>query len=303
MVFPPSSPPSTANNIVQAAGAILGASSTSSNGFIGDSVPGTSGFGVSEFAVPTFIPAVGTRHLISWLVPEGPIIQMYINPQNISYNFRKNIVPVRTKGGYTIQYWGEELGVLNISGTTGTSGYEGINVLYGIYRNEQIQLDPYAVALATQQNQSGPGLFGNTSALTSGSSIGATLLGAAESLLPSGVQQPPTLASMALTVELYWSGEVYRGYFTEFIVKESAEQLGLFNYDINFTVTQKRGFRQNFLAWHRSPVNGPSNSDPLVGTPYSFGSLVAGDQLQPSLPNLISPSSPFSSTIDAFDLF
>jgi hypothetical protein len=29
----------------------------------------------------------------------------------------------------------------------------------------------------------------------------------------------------------------------------------------------------NFLPHHRSAVNGPSNSDPAFGTPYSFSTL------------------------------
>ncbi|HVI40700.1 MAG TPA: hypothetical protein VM577_08570 [Anaerovoracaceae bacterium] len=301
MVFPPSSPPASPSSLT---GAILGTSSTNANGFSADFVPGTSGFGVREVLLQPYRPAVNARNIMHWLVPEGPIIQMYINPQNVTYTFKKNITPTRTKGGYTVQYWGEELGNLSISGTTGTSGYEGINVLYDLYRNEQLQFDPFALFLQAQFSAETltAGLFGGD-ALSAGATIGSSLLGAAESLIPGAVQQPPTLASMALTVELYWSGEVYRGYFTEFVVKESADQLGLFNYDMNFTVTQKRGFRQNFLGWHRSPVYGPSNSDPVVGRPYSFGSLVAGEQPTPGLLPPEDLGSALSSALDPFDLF
>lgn len=309
MAFPPSAPPSSSTDVFDLAGQVMGTAPATPTGFSADYVPGTTGFGVRETLLQPYRPAVNARNIMHWLVPEGPIIQMYINPQNVTYTFKKNITPARTKGGYTVQYWGEELGGLNISGTTGTSGYEGINVLYDLYRNEQLQFDPFALFLLAQQSEDSlsSSLFGGSDALSAGLSLGASLLGASESLLPGGVQEPPSLASMALTVELYWSGEVYRGYFTEFIVKESADQLGLFSYDMNFTVTQKRGFRQNFLGWHRSPVYGPSNSDPRVGRPYSFGALVPGEQPTPGLPapedlgDILSNT--FQAVVDPYDMF
>lgn len=211
-----------------------------------------------------------------WLVPEGPIIQMYINPQQVRYNYSKNIENQRTKGGFVIQYWGEALTTLDISGTTGTSGIEGINVLLDIYRNEQLAFDPYALFLASKQNQDtyAGDVFGIGSALSSGGNFLDALAGASQEAFPQTTKPAPTLASIASQVELYWSGEVWRGYFNSFSVTESAQNIGMFDYEISFTVTQKRGFRRNFLAWHRSAVSGPSNSDPTVGTPHSFSNLV-----------------------------
>jgi len=68
----------------------------------------------------------------------GTAVEMYINPQNISYEDSKIITPTRTKGGYIIQYWGEELGTINLSGHTSSAGIEGINLLRMIYRIESI---------------------------------------------------------------------------------------------------------------------------------------------------------------------
>ena len=75
------------------------------------------------------------------------------------------------------------------------------------------------------------------------SSIVGALLGAAESAAPAAITNPPTLASLAFGVEMYWGGEVFRGYFTHFSVTESADKLGLFDYDMGFVVTQRRGLR------------------------------------------------------------
>jgi hypothetical protein len=211
------------------------------------------------------------------------IIEMYVNPQNLSWQDRKQISEQRTKGGFVLQYWGPELGRLNISGTTGSSGVEGINVLQDIYNAEQLAFDPYALAFAAEaETQSeldflegaGLGLATSAANLLGASQAVGTGLDIMNNAIASGASTPtrqkPTLASIAFSVEMYWSGWVFRGYFLDFKLDERAERLGLFDYSMTFVYTQKRGFRTNFLAWHRSPTDGPSNSDPEFGTPYSY---------------------------------
>lgn len=259
-------------------------------------VPSSSGLLTRQGTLDNWRPAVSRRKLIHWLIPEGPMVQMYINPQNITISDQKGIVSQRTKGGFVLQYWGENLIEVSLRGTTGTSGIEGINVLRDVYRNEQLAFDPYALYLASKNKQDSivGDVFGIESALGSfadsftslgdlfsggsnnildGGGIGS-IFGIAEQASVQSVRKPPTLASLAFTVEMYWSGEVYRGFFTKFSVTESVDRLGLFDYDISFTATQRRGLRRNFLAWHRSAISGPSNSNPDFGTPYSFSSLV-----------------------------
>jgi len=278
-------PPLQSSDIFDISQQLLGRNPQPANGFQAASVPTTTGLGTRTGRLPTEVIASSTRKMVHWLVPEGPIVEMYINPQSIVTNHKKNITSQRTKGGFSLQYWGEDLTILNISGTTGTSGIEGINVLHDIYRNEQLAFDPYALFLAQKQQQEtyAGDVFGIGSAL-SGSSAGEigdtfvnSLIGASEEAFPQAAGQAPTLASLAFQVEMYWSGEVYRGYFTSFQVTESVQNLGMFDYQIGFTVTQKRGFRRNFLAWHRSAVYGPSNSNPDFGTPHSFGNLIDGN--------------------------
>lgn len=242
---------------------------TNSGGFEANVAPSVSGFGTRQSRVPNNRPAIARRHLMRWLVPEQPIIQMYVNPQNFKVDYKKQISKVRTKGGYVLQYWGEELTTLSISGTTGTSGIEGINVLNDVYRNEQLMIDPFALFLQADRDRAeddsltgfGSTIFGQ---------VGKILTNAKDGGISNVSRTKPTLASIAFTVELYWSGEVWRGFFENFSVTESADKLGLFDYNMTFTVTQKRGFRENFLGWHRSATSGPSNSNPYVGVPYSF---------------------------------
>lgn len=276
-------------NAFGAAQQFLGGSSPGSNGFAADQAPSQSGFGTRQGRIVNNRPAVNARNIMHWLIPEQPIVQMYINPQNVTYSYKKSISSQRTKGGFVLQYWGEDLTTLRLTGTTGTSGIEGINVLYDVYRSEQLAYDPYALFLAAQQDQDSLTGLGSVIGGVVGGDLGSLIGGAAGSLLSGGINAAnpnptrpiPSLAQLAFTVELYWSGEVFRGFFQNFTVTESADNLGMFNYDIEFTVTQKRGFRQNFLGWHRSATSGPSNSNPQYGTPHSFGALVTGDQPTP----------------------
>src|SRR6266404_5969472 len=133
MTFQPLQP----SDPFEAAGRLTGDSrgsftSTYNSGqnFTGSQGPSQSGFGTRQSRVANNKAAVNTRKMMRWLVPEMPIVEMYINPQSVNYGYSKQITETRTKGGYVLQYWGENLTTLNLGGTTGTSGIEGINVLY-----------------------------------------------------------------------------------------------------------------------------------------------------------------------------
>lgn len=261
---------------------VTGTRNTAASGFSTGALPSASGDGIRQAGIAGNREAVHARNIVKWFVPEVGIVDMYINPQSIDYQFKKHITNQRTKGGYVLQYWGEELTQLNIRGTTGSSGIEGINVLHDIYRAEQISFDPFALSLAADrfaENQ-GSSILGSggssVSDLVGGviGEAGADILGLASNAIESGsvdaTRTSPTLASLAFSVEMYYSGWVFRGYFNNFSVNERADRLGLFDYNTTFTVTQRRGLRQNFLGWHRSATSGPSNTDPLHGTPHTF---------------------------------
>jgi hypothetical protein len=176
----------------------------------------------------------------------------------------------RTKGGYAIQYWGEQLTTIGLSGTTGSSGVEGLNVLHEIYRSEQFVFDNYGLVLASQEGANnfsvGAGVEKAGQAVGAGGiggvlgTIADVLTGPSDpnkQLLP---QQLPTLASLAFTVEMFYEGWVYRGYFDSIRFTESVDYLGSFEYDIQFVATQKRGYRLNTLPWQKSAIYGPSDS-------------------------------------------
>ena len=250
-------------------------------GFQAGYVPSVSGQ-TRQSRIPSNLPATYTRHIMKFLVPEQPIVEMYVNPQRITYTDGKVISRRRTKSGYSLQYWGEEMTKIHIEGTTGTGGIEACNILFDCYRNEQLSLDPYALFLAAQQSQTGLGGLGSDIGSSLGGSVGGLIGSAIGGLMnsamdaanPNPSRPAPSLAQLAFSVECYWCGRVYHGYFSSFNFSESVDRLGLFDYSIDFISTKNKGFRQNFMAWHRDPNFGPSNSDPNNGTPYSFSELV-----------------------------
>ena len=238
-------------------------------------------------------PAFAQRNIISWFVPEYGVVKMYVNPRSITYANKKLIKRDRTKGGYTLQYWGEELTELRLQGSTGSSGIEGINVLYEIYRAEQLAFDTIGQALIANSSSNGTTsqMLGGISAAiaaASGSAVAGGLSGSVSGVLgaalalggvPSNLapRQITSLATLAFAVEMYYAGWVYRGFFQDMTVEESADHLGTMDYTISFTATQRRGYRLNTLPWQRSAIDGPSNNDLSAGgIPLSAYNLSGG---------------------------
>lgn len=252
------------------------------NGFIVPPIPGADGNGLPASKLPNLRVAKSKRSIIHWFVPEFGVVKMYVNPSRIQYMYKKDIKKERTKGGYTLQYWGEDLPQLNISGTTGSSGIEGINVLYEIYRAEQLAFDAVGLTLAADSAAQGAaeqivggigsavgGLVGGSVGSGIGGAMAQSLFGAdtaAQALAPKNI---PSLAQFAFGVEMFYQGWVHRGYFESMNVTESVDNLGLFQYDMVFHVTQRRGYRSNYLPWHKSAIDGPSGNY----IPHSFSRL------------------------------
>lgn len=252
-------------------------SSFESNGFLVASTPTADGNGLPYSKISPAVNAQITRNIITWFVPQFGTVRMFINPQNISYAYKKLITKDRTKGGYTLQYWGEDLTQLTITGTTGSSGVEGINALYEIYRAEQYGFDAVGLTLAANNAAAdvsnnlvqgiggalGQAIGGNNAVSAAG---GAGLLGGVLGLdSPNNnlsARNIPSLASLAFAVEMYYGGWVFRGFFESMTVTERADNF-LLDYNIQFTVTQRRGYRTNYFPWSNSPVGGPSNYQTL----------------------------------------
>jgi len=246
------------------------------------------------FSLPSNIPADGNglptskrrdlytgklnRNIIKWFVPEFGVINMYVNPNSISYDYRKIISKERTKGGYSLQYLGEDLLTLRIEGSTGSSGIEGINLLKEIYRAEQYAIDGAALKVEAANNnaenlatQAIEGAFGGLGGIIGGelgSAIGSGIgsaLSQNETIMP---RVNPSLAQYAFTVEMYYGGSVFRGYFESFNVQERAENFN-FQYNISFIVTQERGYRTNYFPFHKNPYFSPTMDAIKNGDTYN----------------------------------
>jgi hypothetical protein len=236
-----------------------------SNGFGLPAVPSADGNGLPYSKVKSMRDGQIKRNIITWFVPEFGIVRMYINPNSLVFSHKKLIDKTRTKGGYTLQYWGEDLTTISLSGTTGSSGVEGINMLYEIYRAEQYGFD--AVGLSLDAKNAAVDIANNLISGIGGAiggSAGAGIGGLLGGLLGSESNNNnlsntniPTLAQLAFSVEMYYNGAVYRGYFESMTVTERADNF-LHEYQINFVVTQKRGYRLNYMPFHKSPNEGPS---------------------------------------------
>jgi hypothetical protein len=248
-----------------------------SDGFLLPATFSADGTGLPSSKVGTYRESQMKRNTITWFVPEFGVVRMYVNPSAITYYYKKLIIKDRTKGGYTLQYWGEDLDNLNISGTTGGAGIEGINVLYEIYRAEQYALDATGLTLAANSASTSlsnvfseiGGEAGGSAGSVAGSVLGGLLTGDSPNT-NLVAQNIPSLAQLAFTVEMYYNGCVYRGFFENMTVNERADNF-LLEYQISFVVTQKRGYRLNYFPWARSGNNGPSQ----YTSPYSFSGNVS----------------------------
>jgi len=243
------------------------------------------------------------QQIMTWRIPNGSSVQMYINPQNFDVKEAKQISSIRTKGGYVVQYWGEQLPNLSIRGTTGSSGIKGINVLRDIYRSEMTAFDLVAAQQLSEVQQ----VLASAPTLKDGN-ITEPLTEAANRIRNNNFLLRPSLASLAASVLLFYQGVQYKGFFTDFSVTESVDRLGLFDYAITFMATDISGRRNNYLPWHKEAmaedmagqlINGIGNalrramgmSDQAPtqyhpdNAPYTFG----GNTLAPALGLNVNP--------------
>lgn len=228
-----------------------------------------------KFLIPVTIDSLNREDLSG-----RTIIPLYINPETFSIQEAKIINKSQTKGGFVIQYWGEDLPKIQASGTTGSGGIEAINILRAVYRHEQIQFNTLLLDRARILDQAARETINNSSAATVGAGVTSLLdeitqggfsgivdgissivdevtdaaIGINEPL-PSKVELIPSIAAFATSIDLFWSGETFRGYFEDFKVDESAARPGHFEYSFAFTVTKRRGTRKNFMPWHRNPYD------------------------------------------------
>ena len=210
------------------------------------------------------------QQIMTWRLPNGTSVQMYINPENFSVTESKQITPVRTKGGFVVQYWGENLARATLSGTTGSAGVKGIQVLRDVYRAEH---HAFELVAQSKMEELIDLLTDNTK--INEANMALTIADHAKQLRERNFILRPSLASLALNMKLFYQGIQYKGYFTEFAVTESISKLGLFDYNLSFMVTEIRGSRKNFMPWHKEPL-----ADDLVGQLITGSASAVGNAIR-----------------------
>jgi len=206
-------------------------------------------------------------------------LPIYINPQSFDIKETKLINHTLSKGGYIVQYWGEELPIITVGGTTGSGGIEAINILRDIYRHEQLTMNRILIQRANDFASNSSNTLENSNSANSTSGVTATIdalfSGAATSIIEGtrsvveeitqaflGISDDtskkttllPSLGAFAVSIDIFFQGVKYRGFFKDFSVQEKAESPGLFDYNFTFMVTRRTGRRNNFMPWHRNPL-------------------------------------------------
>jgi hypothetical protein len=266
-----------------------------SDGFLLPATYSADGNGLPYTHVNSNKPGQLKRNIVTWFVPQFGVVRMYVNPSAITYSDKKIIDKARTKGGYTLQYWGEELTNIQISGTTGSSGIEGINMLHEIYRAEQYSFDSVGLTLAANNANNdlshnlingvagGIGTAFKNEGLASAGTAGLLggILGLDSPNNTLSAKNIPSLAQLAFSVEMYYNGWVYRGFFESMTLNERADNF-LLEYNMTFTATQRRGYRVNYFPWQRSAKDGPSQYE----TANSFSGNAGSNEFFTNPPNI-----------------
>lgn len=220
-------------------------------------------------------PTNRDEHIMTWRLPNGSSVQMYINPQSLEIRESKQINHTRTKGGFAIQYWGANLTVLTIRGITGSSGVQGINVLRDVYNSENRAFDLVA---ATQTNEMVNTL---SSQELNSNNISSAMVDLAKTLRDRNFILRPSLAALATSILMFYQGEEWKGFFTEFSTTESAERTGIFEYSMTFMATEHRGKRKNQFSWNKEPMAADSVGLLINGIGNALRSMIGMKEQAP----------------------
>jgi hypothetical protein len=177
-----------------------------------------------------------------WELYDGTMIEMYVNPQQFSITANKKVSYNRTKGGFLVQYWGDDLLTININGTTGSSGIEGIELLYDLYQSELLS----------------PKRLDELRGVSSGSGYLASIPGVNPGRNPSDPSElrrvrRTDLVTRATQVVLWYGSKRYYGFFTAFTIQEAAANPGEYTYTLAYVVWKTVGRDVNYMPWHRTP--------------------------------------------------
>src|SRR3989344_2580406 len=80
------------NRVVGQQGSLVGEIVGGIDRFTGaNATPRVNGLGTRQGQISPLRLATPRRKIMRWLVPEQPLIEMYLNPQQVQYNYKKQI--------------------------------------------------------------------------------------------------------------------------------------------------------------------------------------------------------------------
>jgi hypothetical protein len=238
-----------------------------------------------KFLIPTSLTSI-----LSSSVGDRKIVPLYINPSQVQTNYAKNISETQTIGGFIIQYWGDKITTIAMSGTTGSGGIDAINILYEVYKSEQTSFRNLLIIRRQKLEKALRESTGGTEDLNIAQALDQVLLNGAFSEIANGwsesmdyfkmaingespdtknksLELMPTLSAFAVSLEMHYQGKVNRGYIESMNVTEDGNNPGHFNYSIQFKSLKEYGERNNFMPWHINPRDESGNpvQKPRVG--------------------------------------
>ena len=234
---------------------------------------------------------VWARQPMIWELYDGTMVEMYINPQNVSIQANKKISQSRTKGGFVVQYWGDDLLTMAINGTTGSSGIEGIEILYDVYQSELL---PPARLDELKGIQSGYPDLKSKLGVNPGQ-------GPNDAILLDKIRRSDLVSRATQVCLWYGNFKKYYGFFTSFNIQEAAANPGEYIYSMTFMIWKTVGRDKNYMPWHRTPVplgtgqSGVPESDGNVSIYAIQGATLDNISSLAATPS--SPSSPSSSSL------
>jgi hypothetical protein len=180
------------------------------------------------------------------LLPEDLKMVLHVNPASMGITYAKQIDRIQTRGGYVEQHWGDAAQELSLTLVTGGfvrlySGMSNItSTKYGGNRRETIAYDKYLDLLA---------LFHNN----------GSIYDTRGSIVLQGI------------IKITFDGGVWLGWFSNFVVAESADKPYQFSLTASFTVHREvMTFRSHYTSatTSTSSVNGQS-SEPQGEVPLA----------------------------------
>jgi hypothetical protein len=191
--------------------------------------------------------------------PEKPqqesidVFEFYVNPQRLNLNYQKKVTEIRTRGGWEIQHWGDELTEIRVEGKSGGTHRKGI--LKNINRDTTVSA--LEQESSRQQSDSGDGLRNNEDVTHS---LAWQRLLALKKLydIDHAVRNQEELTLLGIAVY----DSFYVGYFTNFTGP---------NHDANDPYQFSYGFTFKVLYETNVSTFNPSvKAAVTAGTAYSF---------------------------------